>query len=231
MAAKGVYVSLRMGVDRATLPDNRAMKAGAVYLISVDDFQKLSRSVRESVVVVNGIEDKARVVSYSTGETGYQFIDLEGYSDGSDNDIASMGWKVGKVLQGLNGEAFKLVKVVDDDCKEGDALVWFDKASAEAGKGQGEFAGVLVGDTDENNFGWIQTEGIVTAASNGDPVSAGDNVTASALGTFETAAGDGDTVGTALTAGGSASLIEVALRSTRARNRYVKRPNLFYPGQ
>ena len=58
MAAKGVYLSLRMGVDRATLPDNRTMKAGSIYLISVDDFQRLSRSVRESVVSVNGITNR-----------------------------------------------------------------------------------------------------------------------------------------------------------------------------
>lgn len=229
MAAKGVYVSLRMGVDHATLPDNRSMKQNATYLINVDDFQKLSRSVRESVVTVNGIEDKSYVVSYSLGETGYQFIDLDDYSDGNANDIAAMGWKVGKVLQGLNGEAFKLVKVVDDDCAQGDVLVWFDKTTTEAGKGTGEFAGVLVGDTDENNYGWIQTEGVVSAASTGGAVSAGDNVAADS-GTFDTASDDGDTVGTALTAG-SASFIEVALRSSRARNRYVKRPNLFYPGQ
>ena len=207
MAAKGVYLSLRMGVDRATLPDNRTMKAGSIYLISVDDFQRLSRSVRESVVSVNGIETKSRVVTYSTGD-GYQFVDLAGYSNGDANDIADMGWKVGKVLQGLNGEAFKLCKVVGDDALAGDVLVW----------------------SAENRYGWVQTEGVVSAA-HAPGVGAGDSLKVTTDGKFDTANEDGDTVGTALSGVDGDEMIEAALRSTRARNRYVKRPNLFYPGQ
>lgn len=229
MAAKGVYVSLRSGVDRATLPDNRSMKPNALYLISVDDFQKLSRSVRETVIQVSGIETKSSVVSYGSG-TGDLFRDLASWSGGNAEDIASEGWTAGKVLQGLNGEAFKLCKVVDDDATEGDVVNWSDKAASEVTTGAGEFAGVLVGDTDEGNFGWVQTEGVVSEAKANTGVSAGANLKSDDDGKFYAATGNGDTVATALSAE-SGGTIEVALRSTRVRNRYVKRPNIFYPGQ
>lgn len=229
MAAKGVYLSLRSGVDRATLPDNRSMKKNAIYLISVDDFQKLSRSVRESIVEVNGIETNSYVVSYGA-VSGYQFINLAGYSNGSDGDIEDMGWKVGKVLQGLNGEAFKLCKAVDDDYADGDVLVWDDKTAGTVKKGSGDFAGVLVGATDEGNYGWVQTEGVVSSANAETGVGAGDSLKTTTDGTFDSAAENGDTVATSLSSE-SGGKIEVALRSTRARNRYVKRPNAFYPGQ
>lgn len=229
MAAKGIYLSLRGGVSRATLPDNRTMKPNSMYLISVDDFQRLSRSVRETVVQVNGIETDSYVVSYGSG-TGYHFINLNGYSNGSAEDIAGEGWAVGDVLQGLNGEAFKLCKVLDDDSIAGDVVNWSDKTTGEVTKNAGEFAGVLVGDTDEGNYGWVQTEGIVSSANAETGVGAGDSLKSGTSGTFDTASENGDTVATALS-GESGGKIEVALRSTRARNRYVKRPNVFYPGQ
>lgn len=230
MAAKSVYLSLRMGVDRATLPDNRTMKPGSIYLINVDDFQKLSRSVRETVFSVNGIETKASVVSRASA-TGYQFIDLDDYSGGDESDIALMGWKPGAVLQGLNGEAFKLCKVTgEDDATKGDVLNWSNKETSEVTLAVGEFAGVLTGDTDSGFYGWVQTEGVVSEAKANTGVGAGASLKTDDDGKFYAASEDGDTVATSLSAEATGK-IEVALRSTRARNRYVKRPNLFYPGQ
>lgn len=234
MAAKGVYLKLREGVARATLPDNRTMVEGKKYLVSVDDFQKLSRSVRETVVSVEGIETKASVVHRAFGDTDTmtvddQFMDLEGECGGDDEEIADAGYKAGMVLQGLNGEAFKLCKV-SGGADENDVLVWEDKATSTVTKGEGEFAGVLVGDTATGTWGWIQTEGVVSVANAETGVGAGDSLKVTTDGTFDTAAEDGDTVATALS-GESGGEIEVALRSTRVRNRYVKRPNIFYPGQ
>lgn len=231
MAAKGVYLELRSGVTHATLPDNRSMVAGESYLISVDDFQRLSRAVRESVVDVTGIETKSSVVN--GGFDGGTFTDLAGLCNGDEIELDELGLKVGKVVQGINGEAFKLVQILDDDQAAGDVLVWDNKLAGTVKKGTGELAGVLVDDTDENNFGWIQTEGVVSSAAVESAVSAGDNLKVKgSAGTFDkdTTTTGGETVATALSDAATGKA-EVALRSTRARNRYFKRPNLFYPGQ
>lgn len=231
MAAKGVYISLKEGVDRATLPDNRSMKPGKQYLISIDDFQRLSRSVRESILNVEGIETSSRVVSKASSENQDQYLDLASQVDLSDFFITLNGWKLGQVLQGINGEAFRLCFVGGSDNIEANGVVnWVDKENSIVGLVTGDFAGVVTAAAETGKYVWVQTEGIVSAANCDSSVAEGKSVVATDEGTFVATTDPTTVVGTALLNVDS-NVFEVALRSSRARNRYFKRPNIFYPGQ
>lgn len=228
MAAKNALVTLRSGVTRAVLPNNITMVPGKYYLISLDDLRKLSRKVRETVLEVVNIGTSDAWIPRADNYYGY--VNIAGESGGGSATDWAGGiykYKPGQVVQGLNGSAFKLVKFVGDDYSAGQAMCWVDKEAGTVGmNGDGDFAGVSIADCDEDNYNFIQIEGVATVA--GD-LSVGD--TASADGSAGVEAGTSSTdsnrlLGTVLSNDGAGSL-EIALRNDKARGRHFKRPNLF----
>lgn len=224
MAAKNAIVTLRNGVTRAVLPSNITMIPGKNYLISLDELRKFSRKVRETVIEVTNIGTTDTRIPRR--DNGYGYIDLDNLAGTAAEWKSGYGYKLGDVVQGLNGSAFKLVKFVGDDFLAGAVMVWTDKAAGEVGASEtGEFAGIATANTDDGYLSFVQVEGTATVSGT---VSVGDTaaVTSSAGVTGGTASTPaGRLLGTVLSS--AAGDLEVALRNDRARGRHTKRPNLF----
>lgn len=217
-SAKSVTVALRSGVTSATLPNNRKMVASKNYAINLDDYAKLSRVVRNTVVTstintTNYILPRYDGTHYAldiSGATYHNTAALPPKYSG-----ATEKFKVGDVVQGFNGTAFKLV-LLSTDATLGNVAatttknvaVWLDKTlgtvsvkTSAAGNATADFAGVFIGAVTAGRYGWIQIEGYVDAAAANANVTASDQVLVNPAtdGQFVTAIVDVQTI--TLTAG------------------------------
>ena len=152
MAPRSVTIALRPGIVHAQLPDNRDMIQGHNYTIGYDDWGKISRASRESVV---------SVVSFNDGHLAVNGTDLT-----VDSVSVPAMHKLGEVVQGFDGAAFKLVKLVDGvAASAGSAATWSDKTAAKVtvdragGTSTGEFAGIFNSSVTAGRYAWLQTEG------------------------------------------------------------------------
>jgi len=201
--AKSVTVSLRAGITKATLPNNVAMRTGVSYVISMDDYAKISNTARNSVISTDAFNAAAQIVPLWNG-TNYALDlakELSGASGVGYTTLALLNaalsikdFKLGEVVQGFENDAFKLVKL-DSGSPAATATrnvaVWKDEVNhvvtLNTDTETGDFAGVIIGSTGANytpalaagNFGWIQISGTVTDAAANADVAAGDTVAVS----------------------------------------------------
>lgn len=183
---RSVTVRLRSGISDATLPNNVRMRPRVNYAISLRDYRKLSRDVRESIVSVVSMNTSETVVPLWNGS--HYALDLTTINNTA--SLPSAGGKtfqLGEVVQGFNGSAFKLVKLAGSGSVNATATVnvavWYDKSKSEVSVNTsadtGDFAGVFIGAVTKGNYGWIQTEGVVINAGSAAGVAAGEPVAVS----------------------------------------------------
>lgn len=186
---QSVTVSLRAGVSEATLPNNVKMKAGISYAISLEDYSKLSRGARESVVAEPTFNTSPFVVPLWNA-AGF-VLDLDTINNYSSLALlnadtqAVKDFALGEVVRGFNDNAFKLVLVDAGSTAiaAGDVVVWGGDAGSlaaqKAFKGLStvtgdysdvtddgaalEFAGAAIGTITAGNYGWIQVAGTAIA--------------------------------------------------------------------
>lgn len=185
-------VSLPSG-KTASLPSNVKMIGGKNYAISRGDYDKLSRGARNSLVTTTantvdtiiGRFDGTHYAMDLTSATFHNTAALPPKYTGATNKF-----KLGDVVQGFNGSAFKLVKLSTDATLSNVAAtstknvaVWLDKKNSlvsvkttAAGNAGADFAGVFIGAVTAGQFGWIQFEGTSGASAANANVSAGNNV-------------------------------------------------------
>lgn len=157
---RSVTVRLRTGVNHAVLPDGRSMKAATNYVISFDDFQKISGAARLKAieVVAGGISDAAGARNPN--------VDLT-YNAGT----LPTGFKIGATDEGVQeNDRFILVKNVGGAAAAGDVLLYTDTTKREVtithtADTADQFAGVALNAIGAGNFAWIQNDGEVSAVN------------------------------------------------------------------
>lgn len=121
---QSVTVALRSGVSEATLPNNVKMKSGKNYVISLEDWSKLSRRARETVVAAPTFNTATYIVpgytatNASTDRTAVSYL-LDLSTINNKTTLANINadaqapktFALGDVLYGFKDAAFKLVKV------------------------------------------------------------------------------------------------------------------------
>lgn len=198
-----VTVSLRSAVSEATLPDNRKMKAGKNYVISLDTWAKISQNAKDTVIAAPTFNTSAWIVQ------GYNAVDylLDLTTINDKTSIANINadaqalaptgkFFLGQVIQGFQDSAFKLVLVSSGSATvaAGSTVIWGGSSTATtaaAAKAASTvtsdfsdvtaqtFAGVAIATITAGNYGWIQVAGRAYAAKVETNVAAGDTVSVS----------------------------------------------------
>jgi hypothetical protein len=179
-----VTVALRSGVSEATLPNNVKMKASKSYAISLEDWGKLSRGARDTVVAAPTFNTKPWIVPLYNGSD--YLLDLDEINNQTTVALinadaqAVKDFALGEVVRGFNDSAFKLVKVTSgsEAVTAGTVVVWGGNATSTTtavARAQSlvtsdisdvtspVFAGVAIGTITAGSFGWIQISGVATA--------------------------------------------------------------------
>lgn len=210
-AIKSVTVTLRAGVSDATLPNNQKMRYGFDYVISLADWAKISNGARDAVVAAPTFNTNPYIVpGYTatnavTDRTAVSYLlDLSTINNKTtialvNSDAqAPRTFALGDVVQGFNGDAFKLVLVDagSSAVSAGTPVVWggdtttlalqrafkaattvtSDISDVTDDAASLEFAGVSIGTITAGNYGWIQVEGQPMAAVVETNVAAGDTL-------------------------------------------------------
>jgi len=138
-AVQSVTVTLRAGVSDATLPNNVKMRFGFNYVISLDDWAKISSGARDAVVAAPTFNTAPYIVpgftatNAVTDRTAVSYLlDLSTINNKStialvNSDAqAPKTFALGDVVQGFNRTAFKLVKVDagSSTVAAGSVVVW-----------------------------------------------------------------------------------------------------------
>ena len=136
---QSVTVALRTGVSEATLPDNRKMKSGFNYVISLEDWSKISQNARESIVAEPTFNTAPYIVpgytatNAATDRTATSYLlDLDTINNYSTLALlnadaqAPKTFVLGEGIRGFNDTAFKLVLVDagSSAIAAGDVVVW-----------------------------------------------------------------------------------------------------------
>lgn len=194
---RSVTVALRSGVSDATLPNNRKMVAGKTYAIAIDDFAKISRAPRQSVIEEAVFNTSPYIIGEFDGTNYAKDLSVSTYH----NTVAlppiyagsSKKEVVGATKYGLDGSVFKLVLLSSDgtlgnvaSTTTKNVAVWVSKnantvtvKTSAAGNASADFAGVFIAATTAGRYGWIQIAGDVDAAAADSGVNAGDPLSVS----------------------------------------------------
>jgi len=186
-SVKSIKVALKAGVNQATLPNNVSMVPGKDYAISLEDYAKITNAAR-TTILDSTPETKEYVIPWS--DNTHYTLDLTTINGLADIDTlnqdakAAKAFKVGDVVQGFNGTAFKLVLVHagSNNLVQGDAVVWNGSAvtsdTSDVASGH-TFAGVSIGSANATTLAWIQISGEAVSVKAETNVAAGDSVAVS----------------------------------------------------
>jgi hypothetical protein len=146
-------VNLRPGITKGTLPNNIAMKPDKGYVISLEDYGKISQVVRDTVItstpqtvntlipLANGtdyvldltdaaVHDVTPVFVDDVQTAGPKIVVTENVSATSlETTTSDSYFELGQVVQGFNGDAFMLVEMeaIGSSTLDRNVTVWSDK--------------------------------------------------------------------------------------------------------
>lgn len=175
---RSAKVRLRAGVSRSVLPDGRSMVAGTDYVISYEDWRKISGNAKRSVVQLQKTGAHSPT-GFSDAPVAVNGIDLT-YNGVSLPTLGSTGRsaRAGHVVDGFGDQERYILVKVGANVVKGDVLVWTNKNLYQAtnvhAADSKDFAGVALGAITSGRYGWIQVTGDNGEAKVAATVVAGD---------------------------------------------------------
>ena len=188
--AQSVIVTLNTNT-LASLPDNRMMRYGVNYVISVEDYAKISSS--SVITLVNGAPANTVVPLWDGTDYALNLSTIHNIAaltnvriaDGNLPAASEKVFKLGEVVSGFGEDLFMLVKLTGTEAVAAtttkNVALWYGdrenhEVSVNTSADAGEFAGVLIGAVTAGRYGWVQISGNVAAAAANAIVKTGDAV-------------------------------------------------------